>query len=105
MYFYPELFYSRMPVKIRNPRHSIRDDKNYAFTRLKRNGLILIIPQEPVSLTQYKSKLESKGFGRFLIDVSHEKPSDKRFHTILKNLKESNPLQPSSTFNFKMGLT
>ena len=105
MYFYPELFYSRMPVKITNPRQSVRDDKQYKFTRLKRNGMTLMVPDQPVSITQHKSKLEAKGFGRFLIDVSYEKPSDKRFHTILKNLKESKQIQPSNTFNFKMGLT
>ena len=105
VYFYPELFYSRMPVKIKNPHHAFRDDKNYEFTRLKRNAVTIVIPKEPVSITQHKNKLESKGFGRFLIDMSYEKPSDKRFHTILKNLKESQQIQPSSTFNFKMGLT
>ena len=105
MYFYPELFYSRMPVKITNPQQSVHDDKQYKFTRLKRNGMTLIVPDQPVSITQHKSKLEAKGFGRFLIDVSYEKPSDKRFHTILKNLKESKQIQPSNTFNFKMGLT
>jgi putative protease len=105
MYFYPELFYSRMPVKIRNPQHSFRDDKNYEFVRHKRDGITIVIPPEPVCLTQYRNKLDSKGFGRFLIDMSYEKPSDKRFHTILKNLHNSQQLQPSNTFNFKMGLT
>lgn len=105
MYFYPELFYSRMPVKVKNPRHSFRDDKNYEFVHHKRNGVTIVIPGEPVCLTQYRDKLDSKGFGRFLIDMSYEKPSDKRFHTILKNLHNSQQLQPSNTFNFKMGLT
>jgi putative protease len=105
MYFYPELFYSRMPVKINNPQQSLLDDKNYRFTRLKRNGMTIMVPDQPVSITQHKSKLEAQGFGRFLIDVSYEKPSDKRFHTLLKNLKESKQIQPSNTFNFKMGLT
>ncbi|HKL38762.1 MAG TPA: U32 family peptidase, partial [Bacteroidales bacterium] len=105
MYFCPELFYSRMPVKISNTKESVRDDRNYSFTRLKRNGMTIVVPDQPVSFTQYKSKLEAKGFGRFLIDMSYEKPSDKRFHTIVKNLKESKQIQPSNTFNFKMGLT
>jgi len=105
MYFYPELFYSRMPVKIKNPQQWVRDDRDYSFVHLKRNGITIVIPDQPVSLTQYKSKLEAKGFGRFLIDMSYEKPSDKRFHTLLKNLKESKQTQPSNTFNFKMGLT
>ncbi len=105
VYFYPELFYSRMPVKIKDPRQAFQDDKNYRFTQLRRNGLTIVIPQQPVSLTQYTNQLQSKGFGRFLIDLSYEKPSDKRFHTIVKNLRQSQQIQPSNTFNFKKGLT
>ncbi|MFW6101756.1 MAG: peptidase U32 family protein [Bacteroidota bacterium] len=104
IYFYPELFYSRMPVNIEDKAHSFRDDKNYSFRRIRKNGMTIIIPREPVSLTQYKNKLESSGFGRYLIDLTHEKPSDKRFHTILQKFRHSEQIQPSNTFNLKKGL-
>jgi putative protease len=105
LYYRPALFYSRMPVRIRDKYHSFRDDKNYVFQKINQNGMTIVIPREPVSLTQYKSKLDSSGFGRYLIDLTYEKPSDKRFHTILQKLKASEQIQPSSTFNFKKGLT
>jgi len=105
VYFYPELFYSRMPVKINDKFQQFSDDKNYEFQKVIKNGLTIVIPKKPVSLTQYKSKLEAKGFGRYLVDVSYEKPSDKRINTIIKNLKASEQIQPSMTFNFKKGLT
>ena len=104
MYFYPELFYSRMPVNLNDKTQSFRDDKNYAFKRIRKNGITIIIPSQPVSLTQYKNKLDSQGFGRYLLDLTHEKPSDKRFHTILQKLHHSEQIQPSNTFNFKKGL-
>ena len=105
VYFYPELFYSRMPVKIEDEFQQFTDDKNYEFQRIVRNGITIVVPQNPVSLTQYKSKIEAKGFGRYLIDVSYEKPSDKRLNTIIGRLKDSKQIQPSTTFNFKKGLT
>jgi len=105
VYFYPELFYSRMPVRINDKFQQFSDDKNYEFQKVIKNGLTIVIPKNPVSLTQYKSKLEAKGFGRYLVDMSYEKPSDKRLNTIIKKLKASEQIQPSITFNFKKGLT
>jgi putative protease len=105
VYFYPELFYSRMPVKVNNKFQQFSDDKNYEFQKIIKNGLTIVIPKNPVSLTQYKTKLEAKGFGRYLVDVSYEKPSDKRLNTMIKKLKASEQIQPSITFNFKKGLT
>ncbi|HCX72678.1 MAG TPA: hypothetical protein DHM37_03085, partial [Candidatus Cloacimonas sp.] len=63
-----------------------------------------ITPQIPVSLLQYKEKLYKKGFRRFLIDFSYGKPSQNTFNRIMKNLETSTAEQPSTTFNFKMGL-
>jgi putative protease len=105
VYFYPELFYSRMPVKVNDKFQQFSDDKNYEFQKIIKNGLTIVIPKNPVSLTQYKTKLEAKGFGRYLVDVSYEKPSDKRLNTMIKKLKASEQIQPSITFNFKKGLT
>ena len=105
VYFYPELFYSRMPVRINDKFQQFSDDKNFEFQKVIKNGLTIVIPKNPVSLTQYKSKLEAKGFGRYLVDVSYEKPSDKRLNTIIRKLKASEQIQPSVTFNFKKGLT
>ncbi|MEF8984009.1 MAG: peptidase U32 family protein [Bacteroidales bacterium] len=105
VYFYPELFYSRMPVHIRDKDHTFKDDKNYSFKRIRKNGMTIIVPGEPVSLTQHKNKLDARGFGRYLIDLTYEKPSDKRLHTILQKLRQSEQIQPSNTFNFKKGLS
>ena len=103
VYFFPELFLSRMPVK--TEQESFKDDKNFEFIKKNKNGLTTVIPKNPVSLTQYKNKLRDMGYGRFLIDVSYEKPSDKRLQTIIKRLRNSEQIQPSSNFNMKMGLT
>jgi putative protease len=103
VYGYPELFLSRMPVHTEKP--IIQDDKNFEFINTKRNGLTVVVPKTPVSFTQYKKQLTEMGYGRFLIDVSYEKPSDNRLSSIIRRLKQSEQIQPSSNFNMKMGLT
>jgi putative protease len=105
VYFFPKLFYSRMPVRVNDENNHLKDDKGYSFRKHTRNGMTIITPEQPVSLFQYKKELTNKGFGRFLIDVSHEKPSGNRISTLIKNFRQSSQIQPSTNFNFKKGLT
>lgn len=102
MHFYPHLFYSRQPVKIGDEKFT--DSKNFEFTRQVRDGITYVLPNKPVSLLQYKSKLSSKGFFKYLIDLSFEPSSKHTFKRLLKKLKFSEQEQPSTTFNFKKGL-
>ncbi|MEA1872975.1 MAG: peptidase U32 family protein [Bacteroidota bacterium] len=98
IYFHPHLFVSRMPVKTGESFHE-NDGRKYLHHVV--DGVTFIIPEEPVSLTQYKNKLENKGFKRYLIDLSFTKVSSNRFKTIIKRLKQSEQIQPASNFNFK----
>ena len=106
LYFYPELFYSRMPVSIQSKNKELPNfkDRNFAYYKIVRDGISIVVPEIPVSLLQYKDKLYQKGFRRFLIDFSHTKPSQNRFKKILKKFHYSETEQPSTNFNFKMGL-
>lgn len=101
LYFFPRLFYSRMPINLQTDRFQDRDK---TYRRHLRNGFTVIVPRIPVSLLQYKEKLYQKGFRRFLVDFSYEKPSQNTFNRIMKKLESSTTEQPSTTFNFKMGL-
>ncbi|MBA7520508.1 hypothetical protein ES705_12604 [subsurface metagenome] len=105
LYFYPRLFYSRMPVSqdISNG-NDFRDDRGEHFRRFVRNGITIVVPNVPVSLLQYKSKLTSNGFRKFLIDLSFEKPSGNILQKLIKRLKLSEQVQPSTNFNFVQGL-
>ena len=105
LYFYPRLFYSRMPVNIDTQGGiDFRDDRGEHFRRFVRNGITIVVPNVPVSLLQYKSKLVSKGFRKFLIDLSFEKPSGNILQKLIKRLKHSEQVQPSTNFNFVKGL-
>lgn len=101
LYFRPDLFYSRMPVLLNET--ELRDDKNN-YRKFVRDGITTVVPELPVSLLQYRSKLQEKGFQRFLIDLSYETPSQNTFNRLLKKFLESAAEQPGSQFNFKLGL-
>lgn len=103
VYFYPELFYSRMPVRVPEG-EELTDPMNFRLRRFRRNGLTSIIPNIPVSISQSKNKLLAHGFSRFLIDLSYEPVSKNRIKTIKSRVVKSEQIQPSNTFNFNKGL-
>ena len=102
LYFYPELFYSRMPVNLET-NSTFSDDKN-KYNREIRDGITIVTPQIPVSLLQFKEKLGKHGFRRFLLDLSYQKPSQNTFNRLLKKFHTSQAEQPGTSFNFKLGL-
>ena len=102
LFFYPTLFSSRMPVHLQTDK--LFQDKTESYNTIIKDGLTYVVPKLPVSLLQYRNKLESKGFHRFLIDLSFCKPSQNKFHTLLKKFEHVEAVQPASVFNFKMGL-
>jgi putative protease len=105
LHFTPELFYSRMPVKTFNKEGNFSDDTKTEYTIIKREGMTLTIPQKPVSILQNKNELLQKGFNQFLIDVSFSSPSKNTFETLIEKYYDTTQYQPSTSFNYKKGLT
>jgi U32 family peptidase len=104
LYFYPELFYSRMPVKINQENGLFVDETNKKFKVSVKDGITIIHPSIPVALFHYRTQLEKNGFNRFLIDYSGEMMTANVVKRILKKFLGSEAVQPSSNFNFKLGL-
>ena len=104
LYFYPELFYSRMPVKIDQENHLFADETNKKFRVSVKDGITIVHPSIPVALFHYRSQLEKNGFNRFLIDYSGEIMTANVVKRILKKFLDSEAVQPSTNFNFKLGL-
>jgi len=100
--YYPELFYSRMPVALSE--NSLFSDQRQNFRKQVRDGITIILPEHPVSLLQFHKRLIDKGFRRFLIDFSWYNPSSNTFNRVYKNFQNSAPEQPATNFNFKAGL-
>ncbi|RUT79942.1 peptidase U32 family protein [Ancylomarina longa] len=103
LYFYPQLFYSRMPIKTGNDNELI-DDMQGEYEKELRDGITIIYPKHPVSWVQQKNNLYKEGFRRFLMDLSHEKPSSNAFKRLMKYYQQSKQVQPSTSFNLKKGL-
>lgn len=104
LHAYPELFYSRMPVRVASEEQQFKDDTNKTFQKASRDGITIVTPEAPVSLFQYKKQLQKEGFSNFMIDLSHEKPSKHTFKKVLNKFRFAEQYQPSTTFNFKKGL-
>lgn len=104
LYFYPELFYSRMPVKVNQGSGLFADENNKKFRTTIKDGITIIYPILPVSLFHYRAQLEKNGFNRFLIDYSGEIINSNVVKRILKKYLNNEAIHPSSNFNFKLGL-
>ena len=104
LYFYPELFYSRMPVKINQESNLFADETNKKFRISVKDGITIVHPSIPVALFHYRTLLEKNGFNRFLIDYSGEPMTANVVKRILKKFLDSEAVQPSTNFNFKLGL-
>jgi len=102
VYFYPQLFYSRMPVKTIND--ELIDDMQGEYDKELRDGITIVYPKHPVTWMQQKNKLHKEGFRRFLIDLTHENVSSNTFKRLIKNFQQAKQVQPSTSFNMKKGL-
>ena len=104
LYFYPELFYSRMPVKMNQENQLFADESNHKFRKMVKDGITIVYPILPVALFHYRKQLEKNGFNRFLIDYSGEPMTANVVKRILKKFQNAEAVQPSTNFNFKLGL-
>jgi putative protease len=104
MFFYPELFFSRMPVKVENERSFSGDDTKSRYRRFRKNGLTVVVPDKAVSILQHKNRLTAKGFSSFLIDVTWDTLSKNRLKTLKTRFLKSEQIQPTTSFNFTKGL-
>ena len=103
LYFYPQLFYSRMPVDA-DESGIFADETNKKFRVLVKDGITIVYPSLPVALFHYRKQLEKSGFNRFLIDYSGEIMTANVVKRVLKKYLDSEAVQPSTNFNFKLGL-
>jgi putative protease len=104
LYFYPELFYSRMPFQLETSQDFAGEDTKTKYKRYRKNGITIIVPDRAVSILHHKSRLSKIGFSSFLIDVSYDTISKNRLKTLKTRFLKSEPIQPTTTFNFTKGL-
>ena len=60
VYFYPELFYSRMPVQLETSDEFAGNDTKTKYKRYRKNGMTIIVPDRAVSILHHKNRLSRK---------------------------------------------
>lgn len=103
MFFLPELFFSRMPIKVKND-DSISDNKQAKFDKVVRDGITRIVPQLPTSLFQFYQKLKDMGYQRFLIDLSGFSAENVTLDELVKMMQSNTKPTGAYLFNYKRGL-
>ncbi|HKM92490.1 MAG TPA: peptidase U32 family protein [Prolixibacteraceae bacterium] len=103
VYFTPALFYSRMPVKVEKETF-FKDANGKAFFKIVRDGITMVLPEQAVSITQFKQKLERYGYSNYLIDMSFDLQNKNTPSAIRKKLMNSEAVITGNIFNFKREL-
>lgn len=102
LFYYPELFYSRVPI--RSCRDSIINSKELKLRCFRIQGLTSLVPELPVSWLHHKNELYKAGFRRFLLDLSYQLPSQYLIHSLIEAYQKSRPIARYSQFNWDAGL-
>ena len=77
-------------------------DRGDGYLATVKDGLTVITPTKPFSLTGFKRRLQEMGCGSFVVDLCQLPPSD--WPRILDACSRGNALPETSEFNFTMGL-
>lgn len=102
IYFYPTLFYARMPAKAKNT--EFVDAEKNAYHIKKVDHMTKVYPHQAVSLTQYRTELDKLGYSKYLIDISGTPPSKNGLKQIVSAFEKSVLLPQTNTFNYKRKL-
>jgi putative protease len=105
VFYYPQLFYSRMPVSPALSKKTIKDDNKYSYRIVNYHGITITLPLRPVSILHKKEELIRQGFSNFLIDLSFEQALSGNLNRVLDAFRRNQPIQPSSPFNYQRGLS
>ncbi len=100
LYFTPQLFYSRCPIK---DFEQLRVDQ-FTLKKAVKNGFTVVYPDKPVSIMEEKTNLYQKGYRRFLLDLSFQKPSKHLIAKLIREYAYPNEGVLGYKFNFKREL-
>ena len=103
LYFTPELFFSRMPVKVKNG-EKLNDGKKEEFFKYVKDGITRVCPENATSLLQYTDKIMQMGYNQFFIDLSQIEADKSVLETILDAMENNQKLPNTNLFNYKRNL-
>src|SRR6266540_2007178 len=77
-------------------------DRGDAYMTTVKDGLTILTPTRPFSLTGFKRRLQDMGCGSFVVDLSQLPHQE--WSRVFDAFTRGNPLPETSEFNFTMGL-
>ena len=104
LYFYPDLFYSRMPVSVQNKESVFEDDHNRKFKKLVKDGVTIVRPEVVVSMLKHRPKMEKLGYSKFMVDFTGISPSKHVFNKIMQAYQRSEAMGGTTSFNLRREL-
>ncbi|MDD3050131.1 MAG: U32 family peptidase [Candidatus Cloacimonetes bacterium] len=102
VYFVPQLFYSRMPIAVKDDTEF--SDKEFSYRKITRDSFSITVPELPVCIFKHRTKLIQHGFSRFLIDLSLHNQKQLCIDEIFRYFHDETAIKNSRGFNFKKGL-
>lgn len=104
LYFFPDLFYSRMPVSVKNEENVFEDDHNRKFKKTVRDGVTIVRPEIVVSTLKHRPKMEKLGYTNFLVDFTNVPASKHVFNKIMQAYQRSEAMNNTTSFNLRREL-
>ncbi len=104
LYFYPDLFYSRMPVSVQNKESIFEDDHQRKFKKLVKDGVTIVRPEVVVSMLKHRPKMEKLGYHKFMVDFTGIAPSKHVFNRIMQAYQHSEAMGGTTSFNLRREL-
>ena len=104
LYFYPDLFYSRMPVTVQNKESIFEDDHKRKFKKMVKDGVTIVRPEAVVSMLKHRPKMEKLGYHKFMVDFTGVAPSKHVFNKIMQAYQRSEAMGGTTSFNLRREL-
>lgn len=103
VFAYPALFRTHFTLPKDYDFLYFSDKQGESFKVFSSPSASFVLPEKPFSITDKISRLESKGFGKFLLDFSHTEIERNEYRRIISAYTKNEFLQDTSRFNWKEG--
>mgnify|MGYP000869162422 CR=1 FL=1 len=103
VFSYPALFRMRFTLPKSYDFVYFSDKQGEAFKTFSSPSASFVLPEKPFSITDKIARLETRGFGKFLLDFSHTEIERSEYRRIVSACRKNEFLQDTSRFNWKEG--
>jgi putative protease len=103
VFSYPRLFIVPNDLSLQYSLSMISDRDNLSYHLVTGRKESIVVPEKPFSLVDRIPWLKTKGFSRFLVDISNVNLTKNQYRKIMNAVHEGTPIEGSTRFNWKRG--